>query len=471
MKANRTSILIGWFYFACLVVFSILIYQGRINVQSGIILFSACLFSLCLLYSSLFRWPSQTVNRYFILLIACTSVSKIFLAFSLPLWEDDWARYLWEGHLFHDGLSPYEYAPDFFYSDNQSYQTNGRALEILSRINHPDWKTIYFPLILLYFALVAKISSFSVVALKLSYLVWDLLVCLLIVQIRDKKAGLLFYTFPIFIKETYLNSHFEILCIFFITLAIWLLQKKKYNFAMILLGLAVHSKIFLVILSPFFLVSYLRRETSKTYNLLQRSLGFVSLSFFGFSLPFFLWKGFFPSDHSFAWFPLFLFAKDFEFNSTFYYIFKTLTNARMATLFTYSTMLAFLIYSLIRAEKLFCRTRRGVQWLFVCFLLYLLVAPLANPWYFLLLTPFYFVSRNPGDGFWLLLVIPQVSYFTFTNLKFPPSASGQNGFYNIPDYIIFAEIIAIITISCLNYRKNSILLYIISNISNRCKKA
>ncbi|MCW7460214.1 hypothetical protein ND859_17810, partial [Leptospira bandrabouensis] len=103
-------------------------------------------------------------------------------------------------------MSPYQIAPlDYF----QKLNLNESEIEILSQINHPDWTTIYSPFVLLYFALFS--FGFSGFLLKLSYLVFETFSFLFFSKGKFNKSGLLYWIFPVLIKEVYINLHFEIL--------------------------------------------------------------------------------------------------------------------------------------------------------------------------------------------------------------------------------------------------------------------
>jgi hypothetical protein len=469
VQSHRLTVVIGLLYIACLAIFAFAIYLRLLTVQIGIGPFLFLFFILCFFYAFLFKWDRTFINKFFLIFILIGAIVKIILSFSDPLWEDDWARYLWEGQLLNEGISPYKVSPDSYYGKILNFTLTTASEEILSRINHPDWKAIYFPMVELYFYLGAVIEPYSLVILKLGYVPLDLLVCYLISKMRDKKSALLYFFFPVIFKEIYLNAHFEMICIFLLTAAIWYLQKQKLNLSAFLFGLAVHSKLFLLLLAPYFLMRYVQQTQWNLKIITERLLYFSVLFLIGFIFPFLLLQFLLPRNDSFGFEAVFAFANHFEFNSLLFHLLTFVTSIQVASFTIMVLMLAFLLLSIRHFERVLT-DNRGNQWLFLCFLLYLLLTPIANPWYFLILTPFYFLSKPRLGSSWLLLLIPQLAYLTHTNLRIQQELGGDYGYYNLPEWVIFTELSCIFFVLILNYRKYSILLYILSNISNFCKK-
>jgi hypothetical protein len=372
---------------------------------------------------------------YFLLLgIIC----KVLLSFSKPLWEDDWSRYLWEGNLLGYGISPYSNSPDFFFKNGSVTNLIKKEIEILSRINHPDWASIYSPVVLLYFYLCSKVAPFSLIILKLGFIGLDVVVFWIIKSIRNKKNAVLFFLFPVLLKEIYINAHFEMIPIFFFSISIWFHKKSYRNISSFFYGIAVHSKLYLIFILPFFVI--------------RNSLNNKILSIFSFFqfLTFFLLGIFLPvggiellvNNNSFYGLDLLLkFGNEFEFNSLFFYILKIIFNfsiARKIVILVITVLISFLIFNF---KDYLLDFNQGLSWMFYLFLFVLLISPIVNPWYFLILLPFYFIANPSPLYLWSLLLIPQVAYLTEVNVGVQNVS--YNGFYNIEDSIIYFEIISI----------------------------
>lgn len=373
----------------------------------------------------------------------------------MPIWEDDWARYLWEGNLISQGISPYNHPPEFFFSYPLTEHSD-IADEILSRINHPDWISIYSPLVEIYFFISSNISSFSLSTIKIGYLIFDSLTFLIIRNLRGKKMALLYFLFPILIKEIYINAHFEIIVICLLATAIWLKEKRFNLFSWMVYGLALHSKFYLVVFIPYFLfrfnsLNWFSLETY--YRLLLIFLFFLS----GFLVPFFILEGILSDAGFLGLLTLIKFAQSFEFNSLIFSASKLFFGETYAFLFNGFLFVVFLLFTFLNREILFKFKTQSAQWMFLSFFLYLLLAPIANAWYFLILVPIFFLSFKATNYLWILVVIPQISYLTFTNLRWLES-EGKIGFYNLPQGMILIEITFMSIIVFLNWQSIQILL-------------
>jgi hypothetical protein len=135
------------------------------------------------------------------------------------------------------------------------------------------------------------------------------------------------------------------------------------------------------------------------------------------------------------------FGNEFEFNSLFFYILKIIFNfsiARKIVILVITVLISFLIFNF---KDYLLDFNQGLSWMFYLFLFVLLISPIVNPWYFLILLPFYFIANPSPLYLWSLLLIPQVAYLTEVNVGVQNVS--YNGFYNIEDSIIYFEIISI----------------------------
>ncbi|MDX1957450.1 MAG: hypothetical protein SFU98_02700 [Leptospiraceae bacterium] len=430
-------------YILILLILSILSAIQIIKVEIGIYIYIFSIFGLCFLYSFLFKLSEDLFNKYFLLLVSIGIITKVFFSFNESLWEDDWARYLWEGQLIKEGISPYQVSPIHFYQKVFDKNLESRGIEILSRINHPEWTTIYFPIILFYFYLCAIISPYSFIILKIGYLLFDLLTLSLISKLKNNKAGILYFLFPILIKETYINGHFEIICIFLITLSFWLRKRNFINFSNLIFGLSVSSKPFLVFLFPFYLFTKIKYSNWRESFL--KFLQFFLLCSIGFLFPFIFFQFMISHNGLFGMTELIKFANEFEFNPLFFYLFRLFLDYNHARYLSLFILVIFLLVTIYKNTIIFENFENGIHWMFYSFLVYLILTPIANPWYFLILVPLYFVSFPTLKKIWLIICVPQMAYLTFTNLKLNNPIVNY-GFYSLPYWVMLIELVAIINI-------------------------
>lgn len=318
-----------------------------------------------------------------------------------PIAEDDWARYVWEGNSILSGGDPYSSPPETFFLDASLEE---KAHRILSQVNHPDWPAIYSPLVEVFFAIAAWIDPYEIYPILILYLFCDLWIAKYIFEVGGLIPLGLFFLNPLWIKETYCNVHFEILMIFFVILG---LSKIKHSF--FFMGIATHIKIFaglfLIILPP------------KNYK---------HLFYFGFGFLFPYWVAYIWFGDGKSFLNLFLFAKEFTFNSFFFHYISNEVWKEGIRLFFFIIVVFSIIHNKNSQHKTFVWT-----WGFTYLLSFM---PVVNPWYFLLVLPFAALNRDLILLF--VLSIPQVSYLTYTRL-----GDFSHGFYDLPNEIMGLELL------------------------------
>lgn len=458
-------------YLNSLFFLSISLYTGIISVQNGIIPYIFGIYLLMISYMFLWKLPHSYFSKYFYQFLGFGIILRILLSFSYPLWEDDWARYLWEGYLIRSGISPYTNPPELFFSKILTPDMDDRVFEILSRINHPEYTAIYSPFVLLTFFISSTLFPLSLTAIKLGYIGFDLGIFLGIYQLKNKKSAILYFFFPILLKEVYINSHFELLPMFFCMAAIYSLRKYHPHRASFFYGLAVHTKLYLIWIFPFFFISsilyYIYNQKStyikinkkysnkKFFQIQMGSINFQSseeikslfygiipgvITFLlGFTLPIGVLQYFVGNNLYFGFDTLLGFANEFTFNPQFFLLIRIFFGSSLGRILVGFTLFFYLLYSVYHYRKFFINIQDGIQWSLYVFLITLLFSPIVNAWYFLLPSIFFFLTRNQNLWILILLSIPQISYLTDTNLH--PNGSSYYSFYYINDFILYFELI------------------------------
>jgi len=88
---------------------------------------------------------------WFVILVGI--LSRIILVPTVPILEDDFNRYLWDGAVTASGYNPYRYSPKEFIDSTSSeeigperlYKLADESGEIIKLVNHPHIRTIYPP--------------------------------------------------------------------------------------------------------------------------------------------------------------------------------------------------------------------------------------------------------------------------------------------------------------------------------------
>ena len=205
--------------------------------------------------------------------------------------EDDVYRYLWDGKVFAHQVNPYKYSPDqvtFFKQfmirepsrfastyDSSSVRelellaelkwSDERSLIFMERINHPDLPTIYPPMAQYVFRLVHQAAPDSITALRLGFLIFDLIAAGFILLTlghlgKNKTWVLIYFWSPLILKETFNSTHLDIIGIAFLTGAVYFLVKARFLTAHLFLAFSVLGKLYPAVLFPFILKEEVRRR-------------------------------------------------------------------------------------------------------------------------------------------------------------------------------------------------------------------
>ena len=192
---------------------------------------------------------------------------RVLLLFSIPNLSDDYASFLWDGHLTVAGIHPFSHPPVYF-MDHQIFPT-GISAELFGKLNSQQYYTVYPPVCQVVFALAAWIFPTSelggVVVMKLFLLACELgTIQLLRSGFREesnfdnflkvvkvqKNAALAYALNPLLILEISGNCHFEGAMIFFLLAGLVALQENKVAKGAIWWALATASKMLPIMFLP-----------------------------------------------------------------------------------------------------------------------------------------------------------------------------------------------------------------------------
>lgn len=255
-----------------------------------------------------------TVERnsvYFFIFISI--LLRLLLLPSFPPLSDDIYRFIWDGKLLINGISPFEQLPTY-YLENPAPE--GIHQTLFNRLNSPEYFTIYPPVAQAVFAFAvwlfphswdgcAMVMRAFLIACEIGSIV---LIIKLLTHFKLPLKNVLFYAVnPLIIVEIIGNLHFEGAMIFFTLLAIYLLVKNKWIASSGAMTLAVASKLLPLLFLPFLM----KRLAWKTivYGLL---MGVILLALFYPLLGDFFINNF---GESFR-----LYFQKFEFNASIYYL-------------------------------------------------------------------------------------------------------------------------------------------------------
>ena len=409
---------------------------------SGIILFTSCFGILCFhslqnrsinafsfLFIMLLAWSFYTYAiftkitfSFKQIIIAAVSI-RLIAIFTNPLMEDDYFRYLWNGFQLVEFGQIRTIPPiDFFSSDIPENMSL-----ILSGINNPHLPSIYSPISEYIFALSYLAAPGKLIAVKLIYLLCELLTFWGIYKLFNSKQLLLLLWNPLLIFETYVNAHPDIIAMCFLLLSWAAFQKKNWFLVGVFLGLGFSSRFFLIISIPLILLSL-------------KSIGGFILSSSIVYAPFLLVEKSFGSIGTFL--------NEWEFNSSIFGLIRSLVDYNTAKwtcgvlLLCFCALFWFKFYKKRNSEEANNETSLNFDQLFLS--LFLLSA-VFNPWYCIIIIPFIIIN----DRHFLLFIPLALSLSYIHGLNLPTDGIAA---YEIPLGISLAEYFLISICLLITYR-------------------
>jgi hypothetical protein len=309
---------------------------------------------------------------------------------AIPIYEDDYYRFLLDGWVFANRGSPYDLAP------LELFSTPDLPLfihDILDRVNYPYVPTIYGPTLEYVFLLGYLAAPGKLLALKACFFTADLILLGLIAKFF-KPRHLLFYAWcPLLLVEITFNAHPDIIGTLFLFAGYIAFSRHRGIQSMIYCGIAVAAKPFALIAAPFF-----------AWRAGWRGLAIFALTLFVLYVPFII------QSSSAELNGLRVFLNNWEFNSALFAVFQLFLSPGTAkilglSLFTFAFGLLFLKWTKKVAADPPLAVLIGLFFLF---------SPVINPWYLVWLVPF--VAIKPRCWSVTALGIVSLSYTTGLNL-------------------------------------------------------
>jgi alpha-1,6-mannosyltransferase len=305
---------------------------------------------------------------------------------SSPIYEDDWARYLWDGHRFLQDGTPYGLAPSAYLEDTGLDTT---WVSILGQVNNPDVPTIYAPTLQYVFAFVSWLAPTSLAALKCLLIAFDLALWAIVWRLGGARAGLGYALCPLVIFEVSFNAHADIIGAALTVACFWLVRKGRDIAGGVVFALALACKPFAVIVAPALL--------NRRWPLIGLAIAAVLALVY---VPFVL-KG--ATELA----GLEVFSRWWEFNSLGFGVAKALVGDAIARpvclVLGIATSASLMLYWRLREADTF---PPADHWLIAL----LFFAPVINPWYLLWAVPW--ACLRPTALTWSILPAVSVSYLT-----------------------------------------------------------
>lgn len=340
---------------------------------------------------------------------------RVLLLPSLPNLSDDYFRFVWDGRLLVNGISPFIETPEAFMQDPNRAEALGLTKELFSGLNSPSYFTIYPPVNQLIFCLGAYLFptslSGAVLVMKLCLLSAEIGSLFLLKDLLKRfdlsPITLSLYAFnPLVIVELSGNLHFEALLVFFLLLTIWSFLSYPYWVASLPFSLAIASK-----LLPLMFLPLLFRRLG-----IPKAIIFSVLSLFLVAIMFLPILNVDTLSHLGS--SIGLYFQSFEFNASLYYIIRWIGYQEYGYNIIQSAgknlgiavFVAIWVYVLMEKSPSFTNLSRAMLW---TLLIYFTGATIVHPWYICTLAALCTLTTYRFPLLWTaLLPLTYVTYRT-----------------------------------------------------------
>ncbi|HGY11380.1 MAG TPA: glycosyltransferase, partial [Desulfobacterales bacterium] len=333
---------------------------------------------------------------------SCFLILSLSLLFRLAVFSlepsDDINRYLWEGKLVAEGISPYHSPPLSFKGEDIATED-----PYFAKINHPDIPAAYPPMTLFLFAGISKIS-YSYGAVKATVLLFDMgviwvFLLLLIRRKTDVRWAVLYGFNPLVIYSFAGQGHFDSIQIFFLLVALLFHDQRKWALMFISLGIGIQIKYVAALGVPFFL----NRENLRQAWILGIAVLMPYLPFTGKDIM-----------------PLFsgisTFGADYAFNGSIHSLLRAIfqdidTASRISgSVFFFCLLMLMFMRLSSKLKPIFHDPANGT---FYALGALLLLSPTVHFWYIAWILPFAIIKRSFA---WIVLTFFMGFYFVVTGI-------------------------------------------------------
>ena len=348
------------------------------------------------------RWEVKDVQ----LLLYAAIAFRVLLLASFPNLSDDIYRFVWDGRLIHAGINPFAHLPSYYIENGISI--NGLSPELYSKLNSPNYFTIYPPFAQFVFWLSAAptdsvlLSAAIIRVLIIAAEVGTIFIGLkLLKKWKLPERNILIYALnPLVILELTGNLHFEAFMIFFLVGGIYLMFQSKIIHSAGFLALSIAAKLLPLMLLP----ALLKKLKVKKALVLYALLGlFIAVLFMPLLNAEFI-NGMRNS--------IGLYFQKFEFNGSIYYLVReygywdrgyNIIETAGKDLALYS-LIGILAISFLYPKKLSVT----YPWLLIL-TFYLLMSTTVHPWYITTLVMLSIFTKYRYAILWSFLI-----FFTYS---------------------------------------------------------
>lgn len=361
------------------------------------------------LYSALFFSTYLFIEKFklnFWFLAGLGIVFRLVFIFAIPNLSQDFYRFLWDGRLLLQGISPYLFTPNSAAALNLTVEQSKELIIGMGSLNASHFSN-YPPVNQLFFAISAIIGGKSIlgsaIVLRVIIILADVGILYFGKKILEKlnlpiKNIFWFFLNPFIIIELTGNLHFEGVMLFFLVWALYILFNGKWFWAAVLIGISVSVKLIPLLFLPLFLKYFTskknisqiheRFDTSTSLSTEKLSvtllLKFYSVIFVTTAITFlpFLSSEFIQNFST----TISLWFQNFEFNASIYYVIRWVGFQVVGwnLIETVGKILPVLVFLFVLGIAFFRKNKEPQQLLTAMLFavsFYFLLSTTVHPWY------------------------------------------------------------------------------------------
>lgn len=352
---------------------------------------------------------------------------RLILFFGLPALSDDIYRFIWDGYLLKEGISPYADLPRNYLGSGTTIP--GLTKELFQHLNSPEYFSIYPPFNQFIFWLSVQIDGSWLLSANIirsllfladigSFL---MLRQLLSIKKMDPALAKWYFLNPLVILEFTGNLHFEGLVVFFLICGLYFLFKKQFVFSGLGFGMAIATKLLPLIYLP---ALFFGQKVKNGMVICGTAVLVTAISF----------SPMFDSDFIHGVLSsIGLYIHKFEFNASIYFLLREvgfwITGFNI--IWVLGPFLSLATFFLIIFLSLYAKKQKWPieKTLLFALTIYLLLATTVHPWYIIPLIVFGLLSGFYFPIVWSLMIF--VTYFGYTKTGYELSA-----FWIVFEYVV-----------------------------------
>ncbi len=408
--------------------------------------FYLLLFNYSIVFLS-FLWVLKFPNKN---LFFAGITFRVILLLVVPFLSQDYFRFIWDGRLLLENISPFVYTPNqLIINENIKIADKHELFKGMGALSNDNYSN-YPPLNQLIFFITSfffKDTIFgSIVLLRICIILADIGIyvygkkILNILSLNPDRIYIYFLN-PLIIIELTGNLHFEGVMIFFFCLSIYFILKQKNVTSAIMFAFSILTKLLPLLVLPL-LISYLSNKKLVKYYFIV-----AIVVIFGF-LPFLSQELITNYSKTVG-----LWFTKFEFNASLYYLLRSIgyffTGYNMISFFgklapvTYFICVIYLIFKNKTFDSI-----KILNAMLICLSIYFFFSTTVHPWYIATLVFLCIFTKFNFPIVWSFTVI--FSYSAYSNLVFE-----ENSIWLFAEYL---PLFLLIFIEVFKQKKNSLFL-------------